>query len=529
MAKQTDHDVVIIGSGAGGGMAAHTLTKLGVKCLMLEAGPAFDFEKDRSLVAVHDLPFRGFGRPGRFPHVTQASEFDANMWADEKQNPYTYAPNEPYYWVRIRALGGKTLRWGRASWRLSDFEFKAKDHDGYGENWPVSLAELAPFYDRCEPMFRVSGRNEGLPQLPDGKLLLDDSNDSLSVQRFTASCKTLGIPTTKPRRATGTLAASTNLLLPDALATGKLTILNNAVVRQISVDPNTGRANGVHFVDRRNKRDYHVKARAVVLSASTLESTRILLNSASRQHPKGLGNSSGVLGHYLFDQFYVKNVIVCAVPEAKGGKGPRNLMGGGGYVVRFRNIDKREKNFIRGYTYDFGSGMTPSARLLPLYGEPLFQELENLRGAGFGMTAMGEVLPRFENHVRIDNNVKDHWGIPALNISQKYGDNEYAMARDAREQAEAMCRGAGFEVIASHDTFVPPGESIHELGTCRMGADPKKSVLNGLNQSHDVKNLFVVDGSSFVTGGAQNPTLTLVALSMRSSEYLAESLRKGEI
>ncbi len=527
---QTVHDVVIIGSGAGGGMAAHTLTKLGVKCLMLEAGPMTDFDKDRTLVNVYDLPYRGFGKPGRFPHVTQASEFDANMWADEKQNPYTYAENEPYYWVRMRLVGGKTMRWGRASWRLSDLEFACKDHDGFGENWPVRLADLAPFYDRVEPMFRVAGRNEGLKQLPDGKLLLDDSADSVSVQRFIASCKKLGVPTTKPRRATGTLASSANLLLPSAIESGNLQLVTNAVVREITVDPDTGRANGVHFLDRRSRRDFHVKARTVILSASTLESTRVLLNSTSRQHPNGLGNnSSGVLGRYLLDQFYVKNTVQAVVPEARGGRGERNLMGGGGYIVRFRNVDQRQSNFIRGYTYDFGSGGTPSPRYLPLYGDALFKELEELRNTGFGMTTMGEVLPRHENHVAIDKNVKDAWGIPALHISQKYGDNEHAMAKDAMEMGEAMCKGAGFEVIAKHSQMVPPGESIHELGTCRMGTDPKKSVLNGYNQSHDVKNLFVVDGSAFVSGGAQNPTLTLMALSMRASEYLADQLKKGAL
>ncbi|MFN7923803.1 MAG: GMC family oxidoreductase [Bryobacteraceae bacterium] len=529
MASQTVHDVVIIGSGAGGGMAASVLTKLGVKCLMLEAGPMVDYEKDRSLVAVHDLPYRGFGKPGRFPHVTQASEFDAEVWADEKQNPYTYPSNEPYYWVRIRSVGGKTMRWGRASWRLSDLEFRCKDHDGEGENWPVRLADLAPYYDRVEPILRVSGRNEGLQQLPDGKLIVDDSRDSASIQRFIDSAKKLGVPTTKPRRASGTLAASTNLLLPDALATGKLTLVPNAVVRAITTDPNTGKANGVSYVDRRSKREYHVKARTVILSASTLESTRIMLNSASRQHPKGLGNSSGVLGHYLFDQFYIKNVITAVVPEARGGKGPRNLMGGAGYVVRFRNVEKREKNFIRGYTYDFHSGGTPSARILPGYGESMLKQIEELRGATFGMTTMGEVLPKFENHVRINPDVKDEWGIPALHISQKYGDNEFAMAKDSMEMAEAMCKGAGFETLAKHSQMVPPGESIHELGTCRMGDDPKKSVLNKWNQSHDVKNLFVVDGSAFVSGGAQNPTLTLMALSMRASEFLAEGMRKGDL
>ncbi|MEX2260479.1 MAG: GMC family oxidoreductase [Bryobacteraceae bacterium] len=515
-------DVLIIGSGASGGMAAHTLTKLGIPCLMLDAGPAVDFERQRSLRAVYDLPYRGFGRPGRFPHVTQANEFNGNVWADEKLNPYTYPENDPYYWVRIRLMGGKTLMWGRASWRLSDYEFKCKDHDGFGENWPISYADLAPYYDRVEPMFRVSGRKEGLPQLPDGVFIPDESRDSVSVQRFLASAGRMKIPTTKQRRATGQLASSVNLLLPEALATGRLTIVPNAVVREISVDRNTGLANGAHFVDRRTGRDYHASARVVVVGASCLESTRILLNSR-------IANSSGVLGRYLFDQFYIKSVITCIVPEARGGRAPRGLMGGGGYIVRFRNLAEREKKFIRGYAYDFGSGGSPAPGYFPLYGAALQKELADTAGAGFGMTTMGEVLPRHENRVRINPELKDAWGIPSLHIEQRYTDNEYEMARDSMHVADELCRGAGFEVLAKHAQMVPPGESIHELGTCRMGGDPKKSVLNKFNRSHDVKNLFVVDGSSFVSGGSQNPTLTILALSMRASEYMAEKMRTREI
>ncbi len=519
---KSDHEILIIGSGASGGMVAHELTKKGIKCLMLDAGPAVDFERHRTLKHVYDLPYRGFGRPGRFPHVTQANEFNANVWADEKQNPYTYDPKDPYYWVRVRMVGGKTLFWGRASWRLSDYEFRGKDHDGFGDNWPVRYQDLAPYYDRVEPMFRVSGRKEGLPQLPDGVFLEDNSSDSQAVQRFLASAKRMSVPTTKQRRATGELASSVNLLLPEALATGNLTIVSNAIAREITTDKKTGLVNGVHFVDRRSKQDYWVGARVVVVGASSLESTRLLLNS-------GLANGSGVLGHYLFDQIYVKNIITCIVPEARGGRPARGLTGGGGYVVRFRNLETREKKFLRGYSYDFGSGGTPHPRYFPLYGEALQKQLADTAGAAFGMTAMGEVLPRFENYARINKDVTDAWGIPVLHIQHRYTDNEYEMAKDAMHVAEELCRGAGFEVLAKHAQMVPPGESIHELGGCRMGENPKTSVLNRFNQTHEIRNLFVVDGSSFVSGGCQNPTLTILALSMRASEYMAEQMRTRAI
>ncbi|HEX6545555.1 MAG TPA: GMC family oxidoreductase [Bryobacteraceae bacterium] len=517
-----DYDVLIIGSGASGGMTARELTKRGIRCLMLDAGPAVDFARDREMKRVYELPYQGFGEPGRFPHITQANEFNGNVWADEKQNPYSYDADSPYYWVRVRLVGGKTLFWGRASWRLSDFEFKGKDHDGFGDNWPISYRDLAPYYDRVEPILRVAGRKEGLPQLPDGIFIEDNSPDSESIKRFIAAAKSKNIPTTKGRRATGEFASSVNLLLPDALATGNLKIVSNAVVREITTDKRTGLVNGAHFVDRRTRREYHAKARVVVLGASALESTRILLNS-------NIANSSGVLGHYIFDQFYVKNVVECVVPEAKHGRARRGLMGGGGYIPRFRNLATKEKNFIRGYAFDFGSGGTPDASCFPLYGEALLRELSASEGARFSMTTMGEVLPRYENHVRIDKNLKDAWGIPALHIQHKYTSNEFEMAKDSMNVAEELCHGAGFEVLAKHWEMVPPGESIHELGGCRMGSNPKTSVLNQYNQTHDIKNLFVVDGSAFVSGGSQNPTLTISALAMRASGYMAEQMRRGDI
>ena len=522
----TKYDVLIIGSGASGATAARQLTRKGIQCLMLDAGPAFDFEKDRVLRPVYELPYRGFGKPGRFPHVTQANEFTAALWADEKQNPYSYPPDDPYYWVRIRRIGGKTLVWGRASWRLSDFEFKAKDHDGFGDNWPLSYADLAPYYDQAEPMLHVSGRKEGWPQLPDGVFLPDDAPDTKSVARFIAEAGKRGVPTTRQRRSQGTLASSVNLILPDALATGKLTIVPNAVVREITVDKKTGLVDGVNFVDRISKRELHAKARIVVVGASCLESTRLLLNS-------GLANSSGVLGHYLFDQFYVKNTVQAVVPEARGGRPAPGLIGGGGYIPRFTNLkdipQHSKKDYLRGYAVDFGSGGTPDPKYFPAYGEELQKTLATHTGTGFNATTMGSVLPRFENHVAIDKKTVDAWGIPSLRIQAKYTDNEFKMATDAMNTLAELCRASGFELLEKHDRMVPPGESIHELGTCRMGDNPKTSVLNKWNQSHDVKNLFVVDGSSFVTGGSQNPTLTITALAMRASDYMAEEMRKGNL
>ena len=519
-----DYDVLIIGSGASGGMAAYTLTRKGVKCLMLDAGPAIDFNRVRGPKRVYELPYRGFGRPGRLAHVFQATEFNANQWVDERQNPYTHDPKEPFNWVRVRLVGGKTLFWARMSFRLSDYEFKARDHDGYGENWPLSYADLAPYYDQVEPIFRVAGRKEGWPQLPDGIFIEDNSPDSETNRRFIAAATQRGIPVTKMRRSTGRgpLASSLNLLLPDALATGNLTIVPNAVVREITVDKDTGLVNGANFVDRRSRREMHAKARVVVVGASCLESTRLLLNS-------GIANSSGALGRYLFDQFYITQTVQAVVPEARDGKAQRGLIGGGGYIPRFRNLKTPEKDFIRGYAFDFSSGGTPDAKYFPLYGEALERAVESCRGAGFSATTMGEVLPRWDNHVRIDKTVSDVWDIPALHIQARYGSNEFNMAQDAVATLEELCRACGWEVLSKRDQMFPPGYSIHELGTCRMGDDPKSSVLNKWNQSHDIKNLFVVDGSSFVTGGSQNPTMTILALSMRASEYLAEQMRKGEL
>jgi choline dehydrogenase-like flavoprotein len=485
-----------------------------------------DVHKDTEVKPVYALPFRGFKQPGTLEHVFQSNEFNANTWVDEKEVPYTYDAQHPYNWVRVRLFGGRSLFWSRQSFRLSDYELKGKSHDGYGDDWPIGLADLAPYYSRVEEIFRVTGQADGLPQYPDGNFVPDNSKWSTSMERFAAAGKAKSIPVCKARSALGVdgLASSVNLLLPDAVATGKLQAVPNVVVRELTVDKKTGLVNEVHFVDRRSRREMRVKARVVVLAAGTLESTRLLLNSK-------IANSSGVLGHYLTDQVYGPG-MVCSVPEARDGKGKnsKEMMGGGGLIPRFRNIDTKAKDFLRGYALNLYSNTGPvSPHLFAEYGQPLHDKMDSYHSSTISAGIMGEVLARYENHVSIDPVVKDAWDIPALRIQTKYTDNEFNMARDAADTAAEIAEAAGFEVLVKNYEPNPPGYSIHELGTARMGDDAKTSVLNKWNQSHDCKNLFVVDGAAFVSSGWQNPTMTILALAMRSAEYLAEQMRMGNV
>jgi choline dehydrogenase-like flavoprotein len=521
-------DVLIVGSGHSGGMAAKVLTGKGINCLMLNAGPIPDFVKDRETRTADQLPYHGFNMPGRLPNLYQATEFNSNQWVDQQEVPYTFDREQPYNWVRVRLFGGRSLFWGRQSFRLSDFEFRARDYDGTGANWPIRLADLAPYYSQVESIFRVRGRKEGLPQYPDGNFIEENSPWSGCLQRFNAAATKFGMTVCKLRSAAGVngLASSINLFLPDAFATGKLEAVPNAVVREITVDKNTGLVDGAIFLDRHSNREMTVKARVVVLAAGTLESTRLLLNS-------GLANSSGVLGHYLMDNPYRAGMIA-SVPEAREGKGRATpgLMGGTAFAPRFRNLGTpatRGKDFVGGYGLLIGAGGTPDFRNFRLYGAALQKKMESYADSSFSCEMYGSSLSRYENHVTIDKNTVDAWGIPALRINAKYYDNELNMARDAVDTSAAIAEAAGFEVLTKNYETDPPGRSIHEVGTCRMGDDPKTSVLNKWNQSHDIKNLFVVDGGAFVSTGWQNVTLTLTALSMRASEYLAEQMRQGNV
>jgi choline dehydrogenase-like flavoprotein len=566
-------------------MAAHVLTAAGLQVLLLEAGKKLPLETElRSMEWPYDHP-----RRGRMPYDREAltfneysfrnppyaakdspsthvhsyvqswsgSDYSKNIVVDEKDHPYT---GTRYAWVRARCLGGKTTIWGRLALRMSDYELKARSRDGFGEDWPISYADLAPYYDKVDLYLGISGHPEGLEHLPDSRfqrttrlnpaeVRLRESmkksgrvltpyragvtTDGLKHNKYRSKCFGRGACS---RRAGGcdihaAFDSPTGLIYP-AMDTGRLTLRTNAIVREVTVDPGTGKASGVAFIDAETGRSYEAKAKAVVLGASTLESARILLLSRSARYPAGLGNSSGHVGHNFCE--HVMGPSISGLVKDLVGK-PRTLddgRPGGFYIPRFRNLKDKHPAFLRGYGFEGGSGTTMypgHAIAAPGFGASWKKSVREHAGAFIDMGGFGEVLARYENHVDLDPALVDRWGIPVLRFHYSFSDNEKRMCEDMADAAREIFEEAGIEVVHASRTHLTEGWSIHELGTARMGTDPKTSVLNPFQQSHDVKNLFVVDGSSHVSAGCQNPTWTIMALCWRSCDYLAGELKRGAL
>ncbi len=578
------YDAVVIGSGAAGGMAAHVLTSRGLSVLMLEAGKRLDINKElNSMQWPYEHPRRGELPPGhhaitqneytirRPPYAENSTftkvysyveswsyaDYSKNIVVDEKEHPYS---GTPYAWVRARCLGGKTNIWGRLALRMSDYDFKAKSRDGFGEDWPIAYKDIEPYYDRVDRYLGISGVAEHLPHLPDSlfqrptrlaaaevtlRKALKTMNRTLTPYR--AGVTTDGLKHNKYRsRCFGRGACNrrvggcdihaafdspTGLIYP-AMDTGRLTLRTNAICREILVDPDTGKARGVAFVDSETGRSLEARARIVVVAASTLESARLLLLSKSRQHPNGIGNSSGHVGHNFCE--HVMGPSVTGLVKDRIGK-PKTIddgRPGGFYVARFRNLAEKQPDFIRGYGFEgiAGSTMFPDhATETPGFGAGFKKRVRDYGGAYIEMGGFGEVLARYENQVDLDPVRTDRWGVPVLRFNYRFGGNERKMCADMAATAQEMFEAAGFEVLAVRREILTEGWSIHELGTARMGSDPNTSVLNQFQQSHDVKNLFVVDGSSHVNASCQNPTWTIMALAWRSCDYLADELRKGNL
>ena len=579
------YDAVIVGSGAAGGMAAYVLTAQGLNVLLLEAGKQIDTTSVlKSMEWPYDHPRRG-DMPAKYhaltlneynvripPYATKdspaekvfsyvqswtGSDYNTALVVNEKDHPYT---GSNYAWVRARCLGGKTNIWGRLALRLSDYDFKGKTHDGYGEDWPLSYADIEPYYDKVDLLLGISGVRENLKHLPDGKFqrpfklnpaevtlrnALEKmgrtatpyragvTTDGLVHNKYRSKCYGRGACS---RRAGGcdihaAFDSPTGLIFP-ARDTARLTVRTNATAHEVQVDPVTGKANGVLFIDTVTGKSFAARAKVVVLAASTLESTRLLLLSKSSQHPNGLANSSGVVGHYFCEHLMGPRVTGLAKDRIGA---PRTLddgRPGGFYVPRFRNLEDKRTDYIRGYGFEGGGGvgmMPGESSSAPGFGKAWKKQVRDYAGAYIDMGGFGEVLPRYENSVSIDPVVKDRWGIPVLRFDYKFGDNEKKMAADMAASAQEMFEAAGFEIVDVGRSLLTEGWSIHELGTSRMGSDSKTSALNQFQQSHDVKNLFVVDGSSHVSASCQNPTWTIMALAWRSCDYLADQLKKGAL
>lgn len=568
--RQKIYDAIVVGSGATGGWAAKELAEKGLNVLVLEAGRKVDPSQEYNMLAwPYELPYRGFGKRSELERTQPiqsrnyaCNEYSRKWFVNDLENPYTTPPDKPFYWIRGRHTGGRSLQWGRQSYRLSNFDFKAKTHDGYGDDWPLSYEDLVPWYERVERFVGISGKEERLPQLPDSifqppmnftcgewhlKKAVDGMKDKwrrLTIGRVAILTKSIHAGTDNFRAAchycgncergcdTGSYYTSISSTLPAAERTKKMTLVPNAVVSHVMLDKNTGRAKGVHYVDAITRRPAEAYGKAIVICAGTLESTRILLNSAPLDGgAEGLCNSSGALGRYLMDHAGgggATGVMPMLTTAYQSQYGRAN----GIYIPRFRNLDRGSKQkFIRGYGFQGGSNQSlQMGKSVVGFGAEFKKKVRDWHPWTISLGGFGECLARRENRVTINRDVVDAWGIPALHIDMEFGDNERQMIYDAGETAGEMLEAAGAaDIRVSHGPTSVPGILIHEVGTARMGTDAKTSVLNSFNQAWDVKNIFVTDGACYVSSANQNPTLTMMAITARAMEYLAGELKAGRL
>ena len=557
------YDVCVIGSGAGGGMAAKVLTEGGLSVVMLEAGGPVNPEKDyKMFMWPYDLPHRGVGVGGKAQE--DFGEFLApnGAWKIAGE-PYTSAPGSDFQWFRSRIVGGRTNHWGRIALRFSPVDFKSNTRDSIGDDWPITYEDLSPYYDKVESYIGVFGTREDIPSAPDGvflpppkprcnELLIKKACDKLNITCIPSRLAIL----TKPLNGrapchycgqcgrgctTASNFSSSQVLIPPAMQSGKLTLLTGAMAREILVGPD-GKATGVSYIDKATRTENRLHARTVVLAASACESARLLLNSRSTLFPNGLANSSGQVGRNLTDS--VGSEGWGYVPQMERIP-PHNHDGTGGMhmYIPWWKYD-RKNDFPRGYHIEMGGGRElPSAGMFDDvceefegYGAELKRTCRNKYGATIDFAGRGEMIPNPDTYCEIDPEVVDQWGIPVLRFHFKWSDYEFRQARDMQETFKSIIEtmGGEYRTTTAPDGQYPygilrGGKIIHEVGTARMGADAKKSVLNSYCQAHDVKNLFLTDGAPLVTNPDKNPTLTIMALSWRASEYLLGEARKGNL
>ncbi|MBI3210063.1 MAG: GMC family oxidoreductase [Candidatus Solibacter usitatus] len=560
------HDVVVIGSGAGGGTVVQVLTGMGIKVTLLEAGPMLNPAKDfKEHMWPYQVGHRGAGEDAEqyFGRKNWGFWAAPNCAWDISGEPYTVAQGSQFQWHRSRILGGRTNHYGRITLRFSDYDFKPYSFDGLGTDWPLSYDELAPYYDKAERFVGVCGTREGIRSAPDGQFLPAPAPRVHEVLMQKSAAK-LGIRMVPSRMAILTrnhngraachycgqcgrgCATASNYSSPQvqilpALKSGKLNIIANSMVRELLTDA-TGKVTGVSYVDTRTRKETQIRARIVVVAASTCESARLLLNSKSSRHQNGLSNSSGVVGRYLTDT--VGYGLSGYIPSLEGmPKYNSDGYSGGHLYIPWWELEKKNKEFPRGYHVELGGGYgmpllgshTGIARRAEGYGQSLKNTIQTEYGCTVGLSGRGEMIPNEHSYCDIDPNATDRYGIPVLRFHFRWSDHEIKQARHMHRTFVDVIEGMGGRVLGlrnpeREDAGISiPGSIIHELGTVRMGNDPKTSALNAYCQSHEVKNLFVADAAPFVSNPDKNPTLTIWAMAWRTSEYIAEEMRKGNV